>query len=226
MLRCVLDEQSFFEIGPDWARSLIVGFGRIGGRTIGVLASNPRHLGGALDVTAADKQTRFVDTCDLFHIPIVYFADNPGLMIGAESERAGVLRHGMRAAQAIHGATVPVITIQVRRGFGVGGFATGNPTRLSIKLCFPAALLGDMPVEGGVMASFGKEIQEAEDPLAMQREIEKRMREKASLWTTAEHFGMEDVIDPRETRREIHRWLEGALYSMRPGSKPGPKYRP
>ena len=226
MLECVFDRGSFFEIGPEWGRALITGFARLGGVTIGVLASDARHSGGAMTVTAADKQTRFADLCDLFHVPMVYFSDNPGLMLGADAERGGVLRKGLRAAQALHGATVPVITIQVRRVFGVGGWMTGSPTQLSVKLCWPSAILGDMPVEGGVAASFGKEIAAAPDPKAKQREIEERMLAKTSVWQTAEHFGLEDVIDPRETRRALHRWLEGALYTLRAGPKVGPKYRP
>jgi acetyl-CoA carboxylase carboxyltransferase component len=147
-------------------------------------------------------------------------------MIGPESERAGVLRHGARALQAIYGATVPVITIQVRRSFGIGGMATGNPTQLTIKLAWPSARLGDLPIEGGVAAAFRKEIEAASNPQEAMREIEERMLAKTSVWQTAEHFGLEDVIDPRETRRVIHRWLEGALHSLRPGPKAGPKNRP
>ena len=226
MIECVFDRGSFFEIGPDWGKALITGFARLGGVTVGVLASDARHSGGAMTVTAADKQSRFADMCDLFHVPMVYFSDNPGLMLGADAERAGVLRHGLRAAQALQSATVPVITIQNRRVFGVGGFATGNPTHLSVKLCWPSAVLGDMPVEGGVAASFAKEIAAAPDPRKKQREIEERMLAKTSVWQTAEYFGLEDVLDPRETRRVLHRWLEAALYTLRPGAKTGPKYRP
>ena len=225
VIGCIFDRDSFCEIGPEWGRSLITGFARIGGVAVGVLASDARHLGGAMDVNAADKQRRFVDVCDTFHVPIVYLSDNPGFMIGTESERAGVLLHGLRALQAIAGARVPVITIQMRRCFGMGGQATGNPSHLSIKLVWPSAVLGDMPIEGGVAASYRKQIEAAPDPAAKLREIEERMRGQTSVWQTAEHFGLEDVLDPRETRRAIYRWLEGALENIRAEPATGPKNR-
>ena len=145
------------------------------------------------------------------------------------AERAGTLRAGGRALLALHRATVPVITVQVRRAFGIGSQATGSPDRLSIKLAWPTMTvgLGTMPVEGGALAASRQEIESAEDPHAKLREIEERLRKQvATAWMSAEYFDAEDLIDPRETRRVVYRWLDIAFDTQRPGPKPGPGNRP
>ena len=196
--------------------------------TVGVLANHGQHAGGALTVNAADKQTRFVELCDTFHVPIVYFVDSPGIMVGVAAERAGILRRAPRALQALHRATVPVVTVHVRRTFGLATMAAGSPNRLSIKLVWPSALQGAMglPIEGAAAVLHKDEIERSADPDKTRREIEKRLLDEVSVWKTAETFGAEDVIDPRETRRVVYRWLDAATWSQRPGPKPGPQYRP
>ena len=223
VIEVMVDRGSFFEIGPDWGRSLITGLCRFGGYPVGVMASNPIHIGGALDAQAAQKQTRFVELCDTFHIPLVYLVDVPGFMIGEAAEREGTLRKGMRALQAMMEATVPMVTVHMRKAFGMACNATANPDRLLLRLGWPTGEFGDMPVEGGVAAAFRREIDAAEDPDAFRAEIEARLLEDSSPWKTAEAFGLEEMIDPTETREYIYRFIKAAQGSIR--TNLGPKYR-
>lgn len=224
----IFDTGSFFEIGPEWGRSLMTGLARLGGMPVGVLANDGRHAGGALGTAAADKQVRLVELCDTFHVPIVYLVDSPGIMVGLAEERAGILRRASRALLAIQRATVPVVTLHVRRTFGLGTMAAGNPNGLSIKLAWPSVLQGAMglPIEGAAAIMFRHETERAEDPEAALQAVIERLKESVSVWKTAENFSVEDVIDPRETRRVIYRWIEAATSSQRPGVKQGPQYRP
>ena len=228
LLNDIFDRDSFFEIGPEWARSLVVGLARLGGMTVGVLANSGLHAGGALTPDAADKQARFVEMCDTFHVPLVYLVDTPGIMIGPEVERAGLLRRAVRAVTAIQRATVPVVTLHIRRSFGIGAMAAGNPDGLSINLAWPTLIQGAMglPIEGAAAQLYKDELATAEDPKAFLAEVVQRLREKVSVWAAAEQFGVEDVIDPRETRQVLYRWLDAATQSQRPGPKHGPQYRP
>ena len=215
MIEVVVDRGSFFEIGPDWGKAVRLGLARIGGRAIGVIASNPMHVAGALDGPAAEKQTRFIEFMDTFHLPIVYFVDCPGFMIGPDAERGGVVRKGMRAIQALLEADVPVVTIHTRKAYGMAVQATSNPHKLGLRLAWPSAEWGDMPVEGGVEAAFRRAIAAAPDPDAYRKEIEERLLLQASPWKTAEAFGIEEIIDPGETRIYIGRFLQAAEGSMR-----------
>lgn len=223
LIECIVDEDSFFEIGPGWGRSLVTGYARIDGISVGIVASNPMHLGGSLDASAAEKQVRFVDTCSTFHLPIVYFVDVPGFMVGPDAERGNVVRWGMRAVQSLIEAEVPVITVHVRKAYGMAVSATSSPDGLSLRLAWPSAEWGDLPVEGGVEAGFRREIEEAEDPDAYRRMAEERMLALADPWRTAEAFGVEQMIDPRETRPTVAAFLNASLNAMR--TKLGPQNR-
>ena len=124
MIEAVVDDGSFFELAPAYGRALVAGVARVAGQAVGVFSSNPYVNAGAMDLPACEKQTRVAELCDTFHLPMVYFADVPGFMIGIEAERSGLMRRGVRAMQAVHRATVPVVTIQVRRSYGLAGNAT------------------------------------------------------------------------------------------------------
>lgn len=226
LVNAVVDRSTFFEISPGYGRSLLAGLARISGEPVGILANDSRHGAGAIEVASAEKQTYLVELCDTFHLPLVYFADVPGLMIGVEAERSGLMRRGVRAMQAMHRATTPVFTVQVRRSFGLGGGMTGSPNRLSVKIAWPSGEWGDMPIEGGVAAGYRKELAAAADPDALRREIEARLREEASIWRTAEAFGVEEIIDPRQTRRILCEWLAVAVAQRRIEKKSGPQVRP
>lgn len=226
LVRTIVDQDTFFEMTSRYGTSLRTGLARLDGHVVGVLATDSRHLAGAMDAASSEKQTRFIDMCDTFHVPLLYFVDVPGFMIGPDAEKTGVLRKGSRAVQAIHRATVPVFTIQVRRSYGLAGQATGSPNMRSIRLAWPSGIWGDMPVQGGVVAAFRKEIEAADDPAAMREEILARFVEQSSPWRTVEKFGVEEMIDPRDTRRYLVKLLELARRSERPGPKQGPSVRP
>lgn len=224
ILDAVVDGGSFFEIAPEFGQSLVTGLARVDGYAVGILASDSRFLGGALDRDSSRKQTKLVDLCDLFNLPIAYFVDVPGFMIGPEAERSGVLGYGTEALQAIQRASVPVYTVQVRRSFGLAGNATGNTHGNSIRIAWPSGEWGDMPVTSGIEAEFRAQIEAADDPEAERRRILDRFHENTSMWRAVEQFAVEHVIDPRETREVLARLLAVAARApMRPTS--GPRFR-
>jgi len=216
LIRCVVDQESFFEIAPDYGRSLRTGLARIQGRTVGILASDARFVAGSLDVQSSLKQAKFVELCDRFHIPIAYLVDVPGFLVGPKAEEAGVLTFGAMALRAIQQAKVPVITVQIRRSFGLGGVATGSRNPLSLRLIWPSAAWGDMPIEGGVEAAFRADLDAApaDERAALKEKLTKRFEEQTSIWRAVEKFGAEEMIDPRDTRKYLARLL--ALYYRMP----------
>jgi acetyl-CoA carboxylase carboxyltransferase component len=206
----VLDHGSIFELGRYQGRSQVTALARLGGYPVGVLANDTRHGAGALDYDSAEKFQRFVDLCDTFHLPIVNFCDQPGLAIGRKSEEHGTIRKGIRATFAMTQATVGVATVYVRRCYGVAGAAQRPARRLAWQLAWPSARWGNIPVEGGVYAAHRKEIEKAPDPEARRRELEAAYRGVDDPFRTAEAFGVEDIIDPRETRPQLCEWVEMA----------------
>jgi acetyl-CoA carboxylase carboxyltransferase component len=223
ILTLVLDEGSFFEIGSKHGRSVVTGLARLLGRPVGILANDPRFYGGAVTATAADKMVRFIDMCDTFHLPVVHFVDNPGFMIGIEAERQATIRFGARFIFAVYQATVPWCSIILRRVFGVAGAAHGNHSRLNLRYAWPSGDWGSLPIEGGVQAAYKRQIEAAEDPRAMRDEIEKRLSRVTSPFLTAEMFGIEEIIDPRDTRQLLCEWI-GTVYRLLPAEL-GPKKR-
>ena len=210
ILRLVLDRDSLFEIAAYQGRSQITALARLNGYPVGILANDPRVLGGAFNYDVAEKYMRFIDLCDTFHLPIVNFSDQPGFMIGRKSEEMGLIRKGVRAACAMAQATVPVAVLYVRKCFGVAGAAQKTALRLSWQYAWPSAVWGNIPIEGGVYAAHRAEIQAAKDPEAYLASLHEKYRAVASPFRTAEHFGIEDIIDPRETRPLLCEWVEMA----------------
>ncbi|MBI3953022.1 MAG: propionyl-CoA carboxylase [Chloroflexi bacterium] len=212
----IVDRDSVFEVQPLYAQNLITCYARLNGHAVGVVANNPQHLGGALDAEAADKQCRFVEMCDYFHIPLLIFADIPGFMIGTKAERAGTLRKGMRLAYVLNQLTVPMISLMIRKAYGMGGTSTGNPPRLNLRIGWPSGDWGSIPLEGGVDAAFRRDIESAPDPAARRRELEERfIKSRGTPFNTAESFDVEMLIDPRETRPKMVRWLEAAMHVIK-----------
>ena len=166
---------------------------------------------------------RFIDLCDTFHLPCVNFVDQPGFLIGTAAERAGTIRAGARALAAVYQATVPWVSIIVRRVFGVAGAAHGNASRLNLRYAWPSGDWGSLPIEGGVMAAYRREIEAAPDPEARRRELEAKLDGLRSPFRTAEAFGIEEIIDPRDTRPLLCDWVAGA-YDVLPAEL-GPKRR-
>lgn len=207
MLRLIVDRDSFFEIAPFFGRSLITGFARFNGYPVAVLANDVTHIGGSLDAEASEKLMRFVDLADLFHLPVVNFVDQPGFMVGPASEAAGTIRKGTRALYAIEQSSVPWLAVIVRKCYGVAGGGYMRHSGLELIYAWPSAEWGSLPIEGGVDAAYRREIELAADPEAHRRAIEARLTALRSPLPTAEAFGVPEIIDPRETRPLICRFV-------------------
>ncbi len=228
LVRLVVDDGQLFEIQPFWGASVITGLARLNGHVTGILASNPNVKAAAVDEQAAEKQARFAEICDQFNIPIVYFVDVPGLMVGPDAEAHGVIRKGMRAFWVMHSITVPLINVTIRRCYGFGGEITGRGPRTTARFAWPSAEFGGIPIEGGVDASFKRIIESAPDPQQKRQEIVDRLERLTSPFPVAENLGVSDLIDPRDTRPRLIRALEAAIPSMalsrgvkcRPGVRP------
>jgi acetyl-CoA carboxylase carboxyltransferase component len=201
ILGAVVDRDSFFEVGRYFGRPIITGLARLSGLPIAVLASDPYYYGGAWTAEACQKIVRFVDMADTFHLPIVYFADCPGFLIGIEAERAATIRHGVRAMASINQSSVPWCTIIVRNAFGVAGAAHVPAGRFAMRYAWLSGWWGSLPLEGGIEAAYRAEIEAASDPNAKLAEIEARLNALRSPFRTAEAFAIEEIIDPRDTRK-------------------------
>ncbi len=200
VIDCVFDQDSFMEIGRHFGRPVITGLARLEGLPVAVLASDPFHAMGAWTADACEKVIRFVDMAETFHTPIVYLCDCPGFMIGLEAERRATIRYGVRAMAAINQSTVPWCTVITRNVFGVAGAAHVPAGRLAIRYAWLSAQWGSLPLEGGIEAAYRAEIEAAEDKAAKMAEIEARLQALRSPFRSAEAFGIESIIDPRETR--------------------------
>ena len=223
LVRMVADRDTVFEIQPGFGKAVITCLARLNGKVVGIIANNPSVYGGAMDVRAARKQTHFAELCDTFHIPLIFLVDVPGFMVGLQAEQAATLREGMRAVYVGAQLTVPVITVVIRKCYGMAGMATCNKNGLNLKLAWPSAEWGSLPIEGGVAAAYRREIAAAADPRQREKEIEAELREYASPFRTAEAFGVEDIIDPRETRPVLCRFIDAAQGRLR--TELGPKFR-
>jgi acetyl-CoA carboxylase carboxyltransferase component len=225
ILEAVFDRGSVFELGPRFGRSVVTALARLGGRPVGVMASDPVHYAGGLTGDASDKLVRFVDLCDQFHLPVVNFVDQPGFVVGVEAERANTMRRGARAIAAVHQATVPWVSILVRKVFGVAGASHGDASGLNLRYAWPSGDWGSLPVEGGIEAAYRRELEEADDPEALRGEIQERLDAVRSPFRTAERFGVEEIIDPRDTRPLLCDWAERAHELVAMDLTQGPKGR-
>ena len=196
----VFDSGSFFEMGARWGRAVITAFARLDGWPVAVLASDPSYLGGSWDAKTSEKAERFVKMADQFRLPIVHLVDNPGFMIGGEAERTGTIRYGVQAMNAIYRATVPLASVVVRRAYGIAGSAMSNAERFQYRFAWPSGDWGSLPIEGGVEVAYKSELEAADDPAAHLEAIRERLNRVRSPFRTAEQFGVEDIIDPRDTR--------------------------
>lgn len=215
LIRMVCDGGSDFEIQPTYGKSVITMLARLGGFPIGIVANNPMVYGGAMDVHAARKQVHFMELCNTFNIPLVFLVDVPGFMVGLKAEEDGTLREGMRAVYVAGNLRVPTITLVIRKCYGMAGMATCNKNDIDLKLAWPSAEWGSLPVEGGVAAAFRRDIMASADPVAREREIEAELKPYASPFRTAEAFAVEEIIDPRETRPVLYEFVALAQNRLR-----------
>jgi len=209
ILKSVLDMDSFFEIAPFYGRSRMTGLGRVSGYPVGVMINNPYHQGGSTDVAAGDKVIRLIQLCDTFHLPVVSFANEPGFMVGLESEKQGIERAGARLVCAVCGSRMPWITFVMGQLYGVAGQCQHRPSGMYRRYAWPSANWGSMHIEGGAMAAYRREIETAPDPKAKLEELERRLKAIASPFRTAEAAGT-DIIDPRDSRPLLCEFVEEA----------------
>ncbi len=200
ILAAVCDRGSVFEMGARWGRAAITAFARLDGWPVAILASDPSFLGGSWDAKTSEKVERFVRFADQFRLPIVHLVDNPGFMIGREAEVAGTIRYGVNAMNAVYRATVPLASVVIRRAYGIAGSAMSNAERFQYRFAWPSGDWGSLPIEGGVEVAYKAEIEAAADPDAHLAAIRDRLNRVRSPFRTAERFGIEDIIDPRDTR--------------------------
>ena len=210
VIRALVDDSEFFEIQEKWAGNIVIGFGRLDGQTIGFVANQPLVLAGVLDCDSSDKAARFIRYCDAFNIPLVTIEDLPGYLPGVDQEHAGVIRHGAKLLYAYSEATVPRITVILRKAYG-GGYIAMNSRHLRADFVFawPMAEIAVMGPQGAANIIFRKEIMEADDPEAMRKQkVEEYKNKFANPYVAAAKGYIDSVIPPKETRQFILQALE------------------
>jgi len=212
VIRSVADDGDFFPMKPEWAKNLVTGFARFAGQPAGIVANQPTMLGGALDVNAADKAARFVWLCDAFNIPLVFLMDCPGFLVGSAVEKQGIIRHGAKMLFAVAEATVPKVTIVLRKGYGAGYYVmNGRAYEPDLIVAWPTAEISVMGPEGAVNIIFRRQIEAAGDRQAQddaRNQLVATVREQISAYIAAGWSFVDDLIDPADTRPTIIRGLE------------------
>ena len=221
LIKLVVDDGVFFEVHAAWAKNIVVGFARFGGRSVGIVANQPAHLAGVLDIQSSQKAARFVRFCDCFNIPLVTFVDVPGFLPGTDQEYGGIITHGSKLLYAFCEATVPKITIITRKAYG-GAYVVMNSkhSRADVNLAYPTAEIAVMGPDGAVNIVFRDELKNSKDPEATRKELEDDYREKfANPYKAAELGYIDGVIKPEDTRPRIIDALE-MLKNKRDGLPP------
>lgn len=208
----LVDADSALELKPAFGRSVVTTLARLGGRTVGVLASQPMHLGGAIDSAASVKAARFVQICDAFDIPLLVLCDTPGLLVGPEAEKTGLVRHSARLLSAIANATTPIMTVVLRKAYGLGYYIMGSqPLEPAILLAWPTAEYGGMGLEGAVTILHKHALEAIADPderAARHRELTAALKAEHTAIEAAGKFIYDNVIDPADTRELLLRTLQ------------------
>src|SRR5262249_42879166 len=217
----IVDDGELLEVHQDFARNILCGFARIEGRSVGVVANQPAHLAGSLDIDGSEKAARFVRFCDAFSIPILTLVDVPGFLPGTAQEHGGIIRRGAKLGFAYIESTVPKVTVIVRKAFG-GGYAVMGSKELGADICFawPTAEIGVMGAASGVDLLFHRDLDHAEDPGTLRGLLTQRYQEVlTSPYVAAEHGCVDDIIAPAETRIAVTRALR-ALRNKRVAPPP------
>jgi acetyl-CoA carboxylase carboxyltransferase component len=211
VIKAVFDRDSWFEIKPTWAKNIVVGFARAGGHAVGVVANQPMQKGGILDSDSADKAARFIRMCDAFNIPLVYLMDVPGFIVGSQVEKDGIIRHGAKMLYATSEATVPKVTVIMRKAYGAGYYVMcGKGYQPDLIVAWPLAEISVMGPEGAVNIIFNKQIEASENPEETRGQLIEAIRAQINPYLAAGWAMIDDVIDPAETRRMIIRGIEQA----------------
>jgi acetyl-CoA carboxylase carboxyltransferase component len=205
----IVDDGEYLDIKAQWAKTIITCFARFGGRPVGIVANQPKQLGGILDNDSSDKAARFINLCNAFALPLVFLQDVPGFMVGTKVEAQGIIRHGAKMLYAVANATVPKITVITRKAYGAGYYVMcGRAYEPDLIVAWPSAEISVMGAEGVVEIAFRKVVDEAEDPAAKRAELIEGFRKAFDVYIAAGNDLIDDVIDPRETRAAICRALE------------------
>jgi acetyl-CoA carboxylase carboxyltransferase component len=211
VIKAVFDRESWLEVKPTWAKNIVIGLARAGGHAVGVVANQPMQKGGILDSDAADKAARFIRMCDAFNVPLVYLVDVPGFMVGSQVEKEGIIRHGAKMLYATSEATVPKITVIMRKAYGAGYYVMcGKGYEPDVLVAWPLAEISVMGPEGAVNIIFNKQIEASADPEATRAQMMDAIRAQINPYLAAGWAMIDDVIDPAETRRVIIHGLEQA----------------
>ncbi|MBC95580.1 biotin carboxylase [bacterium] len=227
VINVLFDIDSVLELRKDFGFGIITSLARIEGKPIGVIANNPEHLGGAIDADAADKASRFMQLCDAHDLPIISLCDTPGFMVGPEAEESGLVRHVSRMFVNARSVTVPTGTIVLRKAYGLGAqaMASGGFKFPMFTISWPTGEFGGMGLEGAVKLGYKKDLEAIDDPKErehMYQNLVKRMYEVGKGLSMADHFEIDDVIDPQESRK----WIITALRAAGPAKSRGEKKRP
>ena len=217
IIESVTDKNSFFEIGKNWGTSSVSGFARLDGWPIVILANNPQVYGGGWTADASHKIIRILEIAETFHLPVVHLVDNPGFLVGTHGEKSGTIRHGARALAAIYQLSTPICSVILRRAFGVAGAAHMNHTKHKYRFAWPSGDWGSLPLEGGIEAAYKSDLEKSDNPELLLKEIEERLNHVRSPFRTAEKFSVEDIIDPRDTRKELCEWISLAAKNRKAG---------
>jgi acetyl-CoA carboxylase carboxyltransferase component len=203
----IVDQESFFELKPEFARNIVTGFARLEGGPIGVVANNPRHKAGTIDTAASDKSSHFVSVCDAFGLPVLSLIDVPGILPGPDSESEGVARHSAKLPFELNRATVPKATVCLRRGYGYGYVAMGGgrSTDTDLSLAWPTAEIAAMGIEGAVDVAYRREIEAADDPEAKRAELVEKFKDRTDAVRASERLGIDGVVEPADTRGRVAR---------------------
>ena len=228
VLSAVLDERSFFEMGLRYGRSRVTGLARVNGHPVGVMINHPKFNGGSMDIAAGEKTIRLIELCDTFHLPLVYFADEPGFSVGPAQEALGIVRAGARIVTTLSASRMPYVCFVMRQLYGVAGGLHRRETGLYRRYAWPSAHWGSMHIEGGTSIAYKREIENAPNPAMRRQEIEARLQALASPLRNAHVFGVEDIVDPRDTRPLLVDFIEDAVRvtSTMLGPRAGLSYRP
>ena len=224
VIRMVVDDGDFLEIQAAYAPNIVIGFARLGGHSVGIVANQPEHLAGVLDINAAEKAARFVRFCDCFNVPLVTLVDVPGFLPGTTQEHGGIIRHGAKLLYAFCEATVPKITVIIRKAYG-GAYDVMNSKhiRADVNLAWPTAEIAVMGPEGAVNIIFRKEILKSVDSESKRADLVEEYRDAFAHPYVAAGMGyLDDVIEPHETRTRLINALE--MLSNKRDANPAKKH--
>jgi acetyl-CoA carboxylase carboxyltransferase component len=209
IIRRVVDDGKILDLKPRWARSIVTCLARFGGRPVGIVANNPKQLGGILNSDSADKAAHFIQICDAFNLPLVFLMDVPGFMVGTQVEHGGIIRHGAKMLHAMASATVAKLTVVVRKGYGAGYYAmAGRAYEPDLLVTWPAAEIGVMGAEGMLGIAARKVFGEAEPPAEAKQQLLQMIQGMIDIYRVAGAGLVDDVIDPRDTRPLLCRAIE------------------